>query len=166
MKKKDHLPVYGVGPICVYLMVGLLIAGLVLRHFGFLDSGEVTGARPVFWVIGGLLIAFGIYMWIKAVIIAKVGDAILNNQLVTTGVYSWVRNPIYSAIALALTGIALLFANLWLLILPVLFWLDITLMMKFTEEKWLLGVYGEDYRAYCKKVNRCIPWFPKKENKR
>ena len=29
------------------------------------------------------------------------------------------------------------------------------------EEKWLYNLYGYEYKAYCKKVNRCIPWFPK-----
>ena len=165
MKKKDgHLPVYGVGPVCVYLMVGLLIGGLVLHFCGLLDSGLVTRPwlRILLRVAGGALIAFGVYMWIRAVITQKIGDSILQNHLTTDGVYAWVRNPIYSAIAMALTGIALLACNLWLLVLPVLFWLDITLMMKLTEEKWLLDMYGEEYRAYCRRVNRCIPRFPKK----
>ena len=162
MKKSDHLPVYGVGPLCVYLMVGLLILAIILRHFGYLVSGEVPNLKIPMRILGILFIAFGVYMWMKAVIVAKVGDAILENHLVTTGVYGWVRNPIYSAIAIALTGVALLFANLWFLLLPVLFWLDITLLMKCTEEKWLLGLYGEEYREYCENVNRCIPWIPKK----
>ena len=27
-----------------------------------------------------------------------------------------------------------------------------------TEEKWLLDIYGDEYEAYKKRVNRCIPW--------
>lgn len=30
-----------------------------------------------------------------------------------------------------------------------------------TEEKWLRKQYGQEYENYCKKVNRCIPWFSK-----
>ena len=100
--------------------------------------------------------------WISTALTQKVGDAILENHLMTTGVYAWVRNPIYSAAAIAMFGAGLCFANLWLLLLAPIFWLDITLLMKFTEEKWLLGLYGEEYWTYCKIVNRCIPWFPKK----
>ena len=161
-KKKDHLPVYGVGPVCVYLMVVLLIIGIVLKYLGYLDSGDAGVFRIPMYLIGVALIVFGVYMWIHAVIIEKVGDDILQNHLATTGMYALVRNPIYTAIAMALTGIVFLLTNFWLLILPVLFWLDITLFMKFTEEKWLLGLYGDEYREYCKKVNRCIPWFPRK----
>ena len=34
-------------------------------------------------------------------------------------------------------------------------------LLKNTEEKWLEELYGQEYIDYCKKVNRCIPWFPK-----
>ena len=162
MKKKDHLPVYGVGPVCVYLMVGLLIGGIVLRQLGLLESGAVPGLRWLFWLLGAALIGLGVLIWVRAVIVDRVGDSILKNELVTTDVYAWVRNPIYSAIAMALTGIGLLFCNLWLLLLPVLYWLDITVLMKCTEEKWLRALYGQAYEDYCRRVNRCIPWFPKK----
>ena len=162
MKKKDHLPVYGVGPVCVYLMVGLLIGGIVLRQLGLLESGAAPQLRWLFWLLGAVLIGLGVLIWVRAVIVDRVGDSILKNELVTTDVYAWVRNPIYSAIAMALTGIGLLFCNLWLLLLPVLYWLDITVLMKCTEEKWLRALYGQAYEDYCRRVNRCIPWFPKK----
>ena len=53
-------------------------------------------------------------------------------------------------------------ANLWLLILPILFWIYMTVLLKLTEEKWLLDTFGEEYIKYCSKVNRVFPWFPKK----
>ncbi len=37
--------------------------------------------------------------------------------------------------------------------------------MKNTEEKWLLELYGIEYANYCKRVNRCIPWFSKNKDK-
>ncbi len=162
MKQKEHLPLYGVGPFCVASMVILLVLGLLARHFGCLESGEAQNLRIVFRAAGAALIVLGGYIWIQAVIVAKIDRAILGNQLLTTGIYSRVRNPIYSAIAIALSGVGLLFANFWLLVLPVLYWLDITVLMKATEEKWLLEEYGEAYAAYCRRVNRCIPWVPKK----
>ena len=44
----------------------------------------------------------------------------------------------------------------------VVFWALLTVMMQVTEEKWLLEQFGDEYREYCKRVNRCIPWFPKR----
>lgn len=163
MKEKEHLPIYGVGPVLVVSMVILLLAAVILRYFGFLDSGRTEILRVPFLVLGVILIATGIYIWVQAVIVSKIDRAILDNQLVTTGVYLWVRNPIYSAIAIALTGVAMLFANFWFLLLPVLYWLDITVLMKATEEKWLTKRYGQAYIDYCRQVNRCIPWFPKRK---
>lgn len=80
----------------------------------------------------------------------------------TTGIYSVVRNPIYSGLVLNCTGVLLIAHNVWLLILPFIFWIALTILMKCSEEKWLLKLYGDQYVEYCKRVNRCIPWFPKK----
>lgn len=162
MKDRVHLPVFGVGPLCVYPMILLLIAGIILRRHGYLDSGAVPGLRVPFAAAGAALICFGVYLWAQSVIVGKVADEIIRNHLVTTGVYSRVRNPIYSGIAIALTGVSLFFYNLWFLLYPPVFWLNITLLMKATEEKWLLELYGDRYRDYCRRVNRCIPWFPRR----
>lgn len=163
--KKEHLPVFGVGPFCGISMLLFFIVGALLSHFGYLDSGKIPAMRIPLIVIGVLLIALGVFIWVQAVIISKIDKAVVDNKLLTTGIYAWVRNPIYSAIAIALTGLALLFSNLWLLLLPVIYWLDITILMKNTEEKWLTEQYGQEYIDYCKQVNRCIPWFPKRKNK-
>ena len=34
--------------------------------------------------------------------------------------------------------------------------------LKLTEEKWLLSLYKQEYADYLKRVNRCIPWPPRK----
>lgn len=159
--QKKHLPVFGVGPLCGASMVLFFVIGVLLHHFGFLASGRIEILRLPLVVLGVAGMAFGVWIWVQAVLVTRINRAILENQLVTTGVYSWVRNPIYTAIAMVLTGAALLFGNLWLLFLPLIFWLDITVLMKATEEKWLADHYGKAYLDYCKRVNRCIPWFPK-----
>lgn len=35
-------------------------------------------------------------------------------------------------------------------------------VLKNTEEKWLSALYGADYEKYKKRVNRLIPWLPRK----
>ena len=164
MDKKEHLPMYGIGPLCVTLMIILLFILAVLYYKGHLVSGEIDSCKPVFYIMGIILIFLGVYIWIQAVVISKIDTSIIENHLLTSGIYAWVRNPIYSAIAIVLTGISLFFTNLWFFILPPLFWLTITITMKLTEEKWLLNMYGKEYLEYCRRVNRCIPWFPKKKH--
>ena len=110
----------------------------------------------VLQMIGFLLVAVGAALWFLAVFRAKIDDGITNNHLVTDGVYALVRNPIYSAFLSVCTGTLMIYGNLWLLILSVLYWLFLT-----AEEKWLKNLYGAEYEEYCRRVNRCIPWFPK-----
>ena len=97
-------------------------------------------------------------MWIMAVIVSRVDDNIKKNQLVTTGIYAWVRNPIYSACMFACTGVILMIGNAFFFVMPLIYWLFMTILMKHTEEKWLRDLYGQKYETYCKQVNRCIPW--------
>ena len=85
------------------------------------------------------------------------------NRLVTTGAYALVRNPIYSAAMIACTGVILIVSNAWFFVLPFIYWLFMTVLMKATEEKWLRNLYGKKYDDYCKRVNRCWPWIPVKD---
>ena len=111
-KNKNHLPLYGAGPVYVAGIITVTMAGI-------------------------LLIAAGAVLWFLAVFRAKIDDGITNNRLVTDGVYALVRNPIYSAFLSVCTGTLMIYGNLWLLILSVLYWLFLTVLMKCTEEKWL-----------------------------
>ncbi|MDO5538845.1 MAG: isoprenylcysteine carboxylmethyltransferase family protein [Eubacteriales bacterium] len=113
--------------------------------------------------IGILLLIFGIYLWHGAVFRARVDDGITENRLVTSGVYSCVRNPIYSAFLFFCTGALLISGNLFFYPLFLFYWFFMAVLMKCTEEKWLKKLYGREYEEYCRRVNRCIPWFPKKQ---
>jgi protein-S-isoprenylcysteine O-methyltransferase Ste14 len=161
-KSEDHLPLYGPGPLYVGTIAVLTVAAIVGSLVGVLSV-----ARPavLVWpmrIAGAALVAGGIALWVAAVFGAKIDEGIVGNHLVTAGAYALVRNPIYTAFSLVCTGVLLAFGNLWLLVLPLVFWLFMTLLMRATEEKWLLELYGQDYVDYCARVNRCIPWFPRR----
>lgn len=163
--KKDQerkLPLFGVGPIYVISCLLLTIGGLSLDYYGLLRSGEIPKAGVIMSIIGALLILCGVILWIKSVLHQRVGQEIKAGHLVTDGVYAIVRNPIYSAFIFIFTGVILFASNLYLLLLPVIFWAYLTILMKRTEEKWLKKRFGEEYVSYCKNVNRVIPWFRKK----
>lgn len=160
-KNKTKLPIFGVGPIYVISCIIITIGGILLDYYKFLELGKIPKAKIFMSVIGILLIIYGITLWIKSVLFQRIADEIKSGHLVTDGVYSIVRNPIYSAFTFILTGILLFTFNLFLLTLPFIFWTYLTLLMKFTEEKWLIEKFGEEYIEYCKKVNRIIPWFKK-----
>ena len=163
MKKQDHLPLYGVGPLYVYVIAALTLAAFFLRKLPVFSSGQLEGVHTLLFILGILLILSGVALWIYAVPISKIDDGIKENRLVTTGAYALVRNPIYSAAMLACTGVILMIGNAWFFPLPFLYWFFMTVLMKATEEKWLRNLYGQEYEAYCKRVNRCWPWLAKEE---
>ena len=164
-KNHGHLPIYGVGPYYGAGIIILTLAGIVLSITGILDSGKITNnvVVVVMVIFGIVLFVEGFFVWKFAAIGKKSIDKyIKNNKLCKTGIYSIVRNPCYSGIMYMCSGVVFAAHNVWLLLLPVIFWITMTILMKKTEEKWLAVLYGQEYTAYCKKVNRCIPWFPRK----
>lgn len=164
MKQQHHLPLYGIGPFYVGVIVLLTAGGIFFHQKGLLANGQFPALRLPAVLLGSCLILFGIWLWCAAVLRDKIDRGILENQLITNGVYGLCRNPIYTACTFACVGALLLCNNLWLLLLPPLYWLFLTLLLKHTEEKWLLQQYGSAYTAYCSRVNRCLP-FPKKSEK-
>lgn len=162
MKHKDHLPFFGIGPYYVGIIAILTAAGMILSAKGCLDSGIIPALKTPMFVIGSLVILLGVFIWGYAFFFDKIDDAIKNNRLYTEGIYAWVRNPLYVGWMFICIGVSLFAGNLWLLVLPFLFWWLMAFIMKRTEEKWLHDRYGVEYDAYCKRVNRTWPWFPKR----
>ena len=155
--KKEHLPIYGVGPIYVGIILILTTIFSLLSYKRIIPYYQFSILNIPFIIIGGILIIIGIYIWIQGAFKSKIDDNIINNKLVTTGIYSYTRNPLYTAFIFVFTGILFIMNNLYLLILPFIYWLLLTIFMINTEEKWLKDLYGKEYIDYCKKVNRCIP---------
>lgn len=160
-KEKEHLPLMGVGPLCIAIMIAFTVAGIALVKSGVLKSGNINIALP-FIVLGVLCIAGGAALWVSAVIVCRIDIKIKSGRLETGGIYAHVRNPIYSAFLFICTGALLFCRNLYALVLPPLFWVYLTIFMKMTEEKWLAKCFGEEYLTYCKQVNRFIPWIRKR----
>lgn len=161
MDNKKHLPVYGVGPFYGIIIIAATAAGIILSATGKLDFSRLTFSKIPFILIGTAIAVFGFYVWYKAAF--SIEKYIKGNTLCTDGIYAWVRNPCYSGIMLMCTGALFMANNLVLLLLPVLYWIFMTILMKNTEEKWLLELYGEAYSEYCRRVNRCIP-FPRRKD--
>ena len=161
MKEKEHLPLLGVGPIINGVQVVITIIGIILSYQGYFVFWEFELLNIPLKIIGIGLVVFGIYLNYSAKRKSRLFDMVMENRLITTGVYGIVRNPVYSAILLVCTGVIFIVNNVVLFIVPIICWIYITVFLILTEEKWLVERYGQEYEEYCKKVNRCIPWFPK-----
>ena len=158
VKEGQKLPLYGVGPYIVYGMAAVTAAGIVLFSYVFRIGTLSAPWTYIFRITGGFLIVFGAIVWFIGAMRSGMDENIAENKLKTDGIYAWVRNPMYSGWWFMITGISLMWVNVWILITPFINWLIMTIVLKRTEEKWLLDLYGDEYVKYLRRVNRCIPW--------
>lgn len=165
VKEGQKLPLYGVGPFIVYAMACVAALGIILCSYvfkiGILDAPWVI----IFRIAGCVIIVAGLIIWVIGALRSGMDDNIAENRLKTDGIYAWVRNPMYTGWWFLFSGISLMWHNVWLLLTILINWAIMTIVLKHTEEKWLKELYGAEYDAYCKRVNRCLPWFPEKRNK-
>ena len=161
--KKNHLPLLGVGPVIIAGQVLIIVIGIIASYRGYFAAGTIELLNIPLKIVGVGLMVFGFFLNYSAKHKSKLFEMVAENKLITTGVYSIVRNPVYSAVLLACTGVVCISNNLILFFIPVICWIYMTIFLKLTEEKWLTDLYGQKYIEYSKKVNRCIPWFPKRK---
>ncbi|MDD3228797.1 MAG: isoprenylcysteine carboxylmethyltransferase family protein [Oscillospiraceae bacterium] len=160
--KQKHLPLLGVGPVYVIIIVAITAVIMFLNFSGKVYVIRNELLQIPLALIGILLIILGIVLWAEANFKSRLDIKIKGNQLVTTGVYGWVRNPIYSAFLFLCTGALLFCNNLLLLFFPLLYWAFLSVLMINTEEKWLTRAFGTKYSVYKSRVNRCILYPPRK----
>ena len=160
MKKKEHLPIFGIGPFLVAGMAIIAAVAIVVFYY-VCKLGTLSGFSAILLCAVGIILTItGIIIWFIGAVRSDMDENIKENHLKTNGIYAWVRNPMYSGWWILLTGISLMWHNAWLLIFIPINWMIMTIALKNTEEKWLLNLYGKEYADYKSRVNRCIPWFP------
>lgn len=155
--EENHLPVFGIGPYLVLLIGIITITSSIFSYYHLIPVYKIDELNMVFLFLGIMLIVAGVAFWLLAVVNSKITSEIESNNLVTTGIYAYVRHPIYAAFLYIAAGLILISQNVFLFVLPVIFWAFFTLVMINTEEKWLLDLYGDEYLDYSRKVNRFIP---------
>lgn len=80
------------------------------------------------------------------------------SALVTAGPYRFSRNPIYLGMALLLVAAALVArcATPWLVVPVFVWWIQTQVIA--VEEDMLEARFGDDYRAYRRRVRRWLGW--------
>lgn len=163
VKEGQKLPMFGVGPYLIY-GIALLHAVVIYMTSYVLKSGITHGGWIYLYQVAGIILSLaGVSVWFIGALKSGMDKNITENILKTDGIYAWVRNPMYSGIWLLIIGISLMWHNIFILPFLLVDWMIITDVLKNTEEKWLLDLYGEEYKKYKVKVNRIIPWIPKKK---
>lgn len=159
--KDKHMSITGIGPIYVIIISILTVAALITPVRRKTAFAEVGSLRRIMIVVGILFVAEGLLLWFSVVLKSSLSKNIKENRLITNGAYSFVRNPIYSSFMILEWGLLLIFGSKLIIAAVPVYWIFMTLLLKNTEEKWLLELFGDNYRLYCFRVNRCIPWIRK-----
>jgi protein-S-isoprenylcysteine O-methyltransferase Ste14 len=80
-------------------------------------------------------------------------------HLVQGGIFAHCRNPLYVGNYLILVGVGVASNSLLFLVVGLPFFLFVYRAIIAAEEAFLLGKFGEEFTAYCNRVNRVLPNF-------
>jgi protein-S-isoprenylcysteine O-methyltransferase Ste14 len=127
----------GIDPISLFDHQPLRIGGAILAALGILLVFGAQMAMGDSWRIGV--------------------DEAERTELVTAGPFRLVRNPIFTAVLVAVTGLALMVPN-WISVAGLaLLLLGIEVEVRRIEEPYLRRIHGDDYRSYAGRVGRFLP---------
>jgi protein-S-isoprenylcysteine O-methyltransferase Ste14 len=115
------------------------------------------------WPIGIILMAVGSFLLIQAFRVFDGAEFIglkeeTKPQLVQIGMYRYVRHPLYFATIVLILGLFFLFPTQKMLLTLLVSYIYIGIGHRLEERK-LIGIFGEEYRAYQRRVKALIPYI-------
>ncbi len=130
----------------------------------FLDQRSILSLH-----INNIIRYSGLILIIIGFLLMQIAEKFLNKQfsveimlqehheLIQSGLYTYIRHPRYLGIFIFFSGISLIFNSLLGIILVI--GLSCVLVWRmFAEEALMQQEFGEDWKAYCKKSWRIIPF--------
>jgi protein-S-isoprenylcysteine O-methyltransferase Ste14 len=146
-------------PPAVPVLTILLGAGL--NHIWPIHFGFKITSTECYWLGGAILMGaiFGLGLW--SVLLIRWSGQRENpwkptTQIIDRRPFTFTRNPMYLQLVLVCVGIAVIFANWWVLALtPIGVWL----LQRFAilpEEAYLERKFGDTYLAYKRRVRRWV----------
>lgn len=122
----------------------------------FVESGWIRAAAVMFFVIGAIL-----YFWClwNFAWIGKGTPALIDppKKLIVRGPHRFVRNPMYLGVFSVISGWAVIFQSINVVIYGFVVALGCHCFVLLVEEPSLKRLFGAEYGEYCRKVNRWIP---------
>lgn len=144
-------------------VIGLLFAAVLLTYLvapGWVSWASLAVPRDV--RIGGAVLSFvslPLLVWVFRSLrgnVTPTSATRVDHELVTHGPYRWIRHPLYTFAAMFWTGICLLAANWFLLLLLAMAILGVTRRTPLEEQR-LLDEFGDEYRAYMQRTGGYVP---------
>ena len=147
--------------ILFLLLIGMLIVPVLYAFSDWLDFADYTLPAWAGW-LGVLILAGALFVFWRAHADLGVNwspslEIREKHELITSGIYGIVRHPMYASQWLWVIAQPLLLQN-W-----IAGWLNLLVFILFyavrvkAEEQLMIGQFGDQYRAYMKKVGAVFP---------
>ena len=152
-------------------IIGIIIEGIGLGiafaiHRDYARCDELIGIIPriIIYTIAAILAPLS--AWLALTAIRTLGKqwsltarTLVNHELITTGPYRFVRHPIYAAMLGLLFATGILITHPVALIVAIIIFAFGTQLRINSEEKLLIGLFGNTYLDYRKNVKAIIPFI-------
>jgi protein-S-isoprenylcysteine O-methyltransferase Ste14 len=146
-------PLIYIGTLAAALVIDLVLGGPTFSGLGV--PGIVRIASGVALFLAGMFVAgAGVARFRDAR--TEIRPWLASTALVTTGIYRFTRNPMYLGLTLSYAGLSLLADSVLALacLIPLLVVIIYAVIRR--EEHYLEVTFGEEYRAYKRKVRRWL----------
>ena len=70
MKTQKHLPIFGVGPVYVFIIAVLTFAAYRMRNLPALSSGRIEVLQKPLFILSVILIVLGVFIWFQAAVVS------------------------------------------------------------------------------------------------
>lgn len=127
------------------------------------------GLDPIDWLDRVLVRDLGVALAVVGVLASVWGQTAMGDswrvdvdpeaksQLVLGGPFEFVRNPIFTGTTTTTIGLAAVLPNLVSVMTVLVLVLALEIQIRLVEEPYLIGVHGESYLAYARRVGRFVP---------
>jgi protein-S-isoprenylcysteine O-methyltransferase Ste14 len=144
-------------PVMTAVLLAMLMWYLDRVTAGFsMRPGLRIGLSAVLIAAGLAVGLAGVWSFRKARTTVNPYRLHASSELVMSGIYRRTRNPMYVGLLLALLGWGLYLANLFALLLALVFVPYMNRFQILPEERALQQAYGEGFADYCRQVRRWL----------
>jgi protein-S-isoprenylcysteine O-methyltransferase Ste14 len=138
-----------------------ILAGSGLQYVWPINIGAAIPALVRYWIGGAIFVGAILLLGGWSVLLMRRSGQSENPWKPTTaiierGPYRFTRNPMYLQMVLACVGVAVILANVWILLLAAVCAWALQVLAILPEEEYLERKFGEQYLAYKKRVRRWL----------
>lgn len=146
----------------VFPLITVIILALLQPQlpYGSLTADHWMDALGVLIIIAGLALR-ALVIGLQYIQRGGRNKEVYANTLVTGGIFAASRNPLYVGNCLLLLGLLVICGNPWGILIGMALAISGYHAIVAAEETFLLDKFGDDYRHYCRTVNRWMPSPPR-----